>query len=177
VADNAANGRPDKARLSRVRHGLVGGLRRIGLAQPALPPAPDAGPPGSTQALDETELAKRHAALAARFAQLQWDLGGLVYEMASRDHFRLDLVMTRAAELQEVESELAQAERLLRLEHAGAAGACPSCGSLYAHGAVFCSHCGLQLLHGRGDVAGATGPGDGRGDDAGPTGPGDPLGG
>jgi hypothetical protein len=160
VAENASNGRPDKARLARVRHGVVGGLRRIGLAQPDLPTPPAAGPPGSTQALDETELAKRHAALADRFAQMQWDLGGLVYEMASRDHFRLDLVMTRAAELQQVESELAQAERLLRLEQAGAAGACPSCGSLYAHGAMFCSHCGLQLLPTRADDAGRTGSGD-----------------
>jgi hypothetical protein len=160
VAENVTNGRPDKARLSRARDGLVGGLRRIGLAQPALPTPPAAGPPGSTQALDETELAKRHAELAEQFAQMQWDLGGLVYEMASRDHFRLDLVMTRAAELQQVESELAQAERLLRLEQAGAAGACPSCGSLYAHGAMFCSHCGLQLQHARTDDASRTGTSD-----------------
>ena len=152
MAPNAANGRLDKLRLSRLRHGLLGGMRRVGLAQPALPTPPRPGPPGSGQALDETELAKRRAALADRFAQLQWDLGGVVYEMASRDHFRLDLVMSRAAELQGVEAELAEAERLLRLEQAGAAGACLSCGSLYARGAVFCWHCGTRLLPDRGEA-------------------------
>jgi predicted amidophosphoribosyltransferase len=69
--------------------------------------------------------------------------------MASRDHFRLDVLVVRAAELQQVETELAEVERLLRLEEAGAAGACPSCGSLYARGADYCWHCGLPLLQRR----------------------------
>jgi hypothetical protein len=146
MAPEESNGHVSAHRRDSVRAGFVGGLRRIGLAQPAPPPAPEPGPPGSGGALDETELAKRRAALAERFAELQWDLGGIVYEMASRDSFRLDVLVARAAELQAVEAELAEAERLLKLEQGGAAGACPSCGSLYARGAVFCWHCGLRLL-------------------------------
>jgi hypothetical protein len=144
------NGNSSGARRPNLRDGVVGGLRRIGLAQPAPPPPPTPGPPGSSAALDSSELAKRRAALAERFAELQWDLGGIVYEMASRDHFRLEVLVARSAELQEVEAELAEAERLLRLEQAGAAGACPSCGSLYARGAVFCWHCGFRLLQSAG---------------------------
>jgi DNA-directed RNA polymerase subunit RPC12/RpoP len=135
------------SRAGNVRAGVVAGLRRVGLAQPAPPPAPEPGPPGAAQALDEGGLAARRAALAERFAELQWDLGGAAYEMAIRDHFRLDVLVARAAELQDVEAQLAETERLLRLEEGGAAGACPSCGSLYARGAVFCSHCGHRLLY------------------------------
>ncbi len=126
--------------------GLRSGLRRVGLAQPAPPPAPAPGPPGAAQAMDAAGVGALRARLAARFAELQWDLGGVVYEMAIRDHIRVDVLVARAADLQEVEAELAEAERLLRLDEAGAAGACPSCGSLYARGAAFCWHCGHQLL-------------------------------
>ena len=108
------NGRAAPRRLDHLRSGLVSGMRRIGLAQPAPPPPPQPGPPGSSQAIDGSELAARRAALAARFAELQWDLGGIAYEMASRDHFRLDVLVARAAELQEVEGSLAEAERLLQ---------------------------------------------------------------
>jgi hypothetical protein len=146
MSSGPLNGNAGSSRRSGLRDGVVSGLRRIGLAQPAPPAPPTPGPPGSGGALDESDLAKRRAALAERFAELQWDLGGIAYEMASRDHFRLEVLVARSAELQEVEAELAEAERLLRLEEAGAAGACPSCGSLYARGAVFCWHCGLRLL-------------------------------
>ena len=130
-----------------VREGVVSGLRKVGLAQPAPPPLPTPGPPGVAQALDDSGLAAQRARLAERFAEIQWDLGGMTYEMAIRDHFRLDVLVRRAAELQEVEAQLAETERLLRLEQGGAAGACPSCGSLYARGAVFCWNCGYRLLH------------------------------
>jgi hypothetical protein len=146
MAERSTNGKVASPRLTQVRHGLVAGLRKVGLAQPAPPPPPTPGPPGSSGALGESDLAKRRTGLAERFAQLQWDLGGLVYEMASRDVFRREVLIARAAELQQVEAELAEAERLLRLEEGGAAGACPSCGSLYARGAVFCWHCGTRLL-------------------------------
>lgn len=125
---------------------ITAAMRRIGLAQPAPPQAPEPGPPGAGQALDPSGLAAHRVSLAERFAELQWDLGGMTYEMAIRDHFRLDVLLAKAAELQEVDGHLAEAERLLRLEQAGAAGACPSCGSLYARGAAFCWHCGGQLL-------------------------------
>jgi hypothetical protein len=146
MAARAHNGHLGAFGLARVRQGLLGGMRRIGLAQPAPPAPPEPGPPGSTQALDQSELARRRTDLARRFAELQWDLGGLTYEMASREHFRLEVLLAKAAELQEVEAELAEVERMLRLEDAGAAGGCPSCGALYARGAAFCWHCGTQLL-------------------------------
>jgi hypothetical protein len=106
--------------------------------QPELPPPePEIG---------DTELRERRDRLAQQFAELQFDLGGLVYEMAARDHFRLDVVVRQAARLQAVDAELAEVERLLRLDEAGAAGACPACGALYARGAAFCWQCGTALL-------------------------------
>jgi hypothetical protein len=93
-----------------------------------------------------SELASKRDELAKRFAELQWDLGGLVYEMAARDHIRLDVVVRRAAKLQAVDAELAEVERLLKLEDAGAAGNCPACGALYARGAAYCWQCGNDLL-------------------------------
>ncbi|MFM8884460.1 MAG: hypothetical protein ACKOH7_06620, partial [Solirubrobacterales bacterium] len=72
--------------------------------------------------------------------------GGLTYEMAIRDHFRLDVLARQAARLQAVDAELAEVERQLRLEDAGASGECPSCRALHSRGAVFCWSCGAQLL-------------------------------
>lgn len=103
-------------------------------------------PPGGTAALSAPELLARRDALARELAELQWDLGGLTYEMAIRDHVRVDVLVRRAARLQEVDAQLAEAERLIRLEDAAAAGACPSCGGLYGRGATFCWSCGTQLL-------------------------------
>jgi hypothetical protein len=92
------------------------------------------------------ELVRRRDELANTFSELQWDLGGLVYEMARRDHFRMDVVVRQAARLQAVDAELGETERLLRLDEASAAGSCPSCGALHAHGAVFCWQCGEPLV-------------------------------
>jgi hypothetical protein len=66
------------------------------------------------------ELERRREELAARVAELHWDLGGLAYEMAIRDHFRNDVLLHRAAQLQELDTELAEVERMLG--DAGAAG-------------------------------------------------------
>ena len=63
-----------------------------------------------------SELRRRRDALAEQVTELHWDLGGLAYEMAIRDHFRLDVLVRRAAVLQERDAELAEVERLLRLE-------------------------------------------------------------
>jgi hypothetical protein len=82
-------------------------------------------------------LGERRDRLSARVAGLQWDLGGLAYEMAIRDHFRPDVLARRAAELQRVDAELGEVERLLRLEQVGATGEC---------GAVFCWQCGVRLI-------------------------------
>ena len=110
---------------------------------PSAPVAPAAANP--PDAVASGELVARHENLARELAELQWDLGGLVYEMAIRDHFRLDLLVSKAAEQRSVDAELAAVERILRLEQAGAAGSCPSCGSLYSRGAVFCWQCGSTL--------------------------------
>jgi hypothetical protein len=93
-----------------------------------------------------TELEERRKRLEEELATLQWDLGGLAYEMAIRDHFRLDVLVRAAAKLQEVDAELSEVERVLRLDNAGAAGACTSCGALHARGATFCWQCGTRLM-------------------------------
>lgn len=103
-------------------------------------PDPDPG------AVGPSELAERRDRLARQFVELQWDLGGIAYEMAIRDHFRLDVLVAQAADLQAVDAELSEAERLLRLDEAGAAGSCPGCGALFARGAVFCWQCGNDLM-------------------------------
>ena len=63
---------------------------------------------------ERSELRRRRDALAEQVTELHWDLGGLAYEMAIRDHFRLDVLVRRAAVLQERDAELAEVERLLR---------------------------------------------------------------
>ena len=93
-----------------------------------------------------TPLQERRDRLAARVTELQWDLGGLTYEMAIRDHFRLEVLVRVAAELQRLEAELGEVERLLKTEEAGAAGQCSGCGALHGRGAVYCWQCGRQLL-------------------------------
>ena len=93
-----------------------------------------------------TPLQERRDRLAERVLELQWDLGGLAYEMAIRDHFRLDVLVRVAAELQRLDAELGEVERLLKTEEAGAAGQCGSCGALHGRGAVYCWQCGRQLL-------------------------------
>jgi hypothetical protein len=110
--------------------------------RPAAPPVV----PQQRSAVPETELARRHAAAATRFAEEQWNLGGLAYEMAIRDHFRLDVLQRAAARLQEADVELSNLTRLLELENAGAAGACQACGALYGRGASFCANCGTELV-------------------------------
>jgi hypothetical protein len=94
----------------------------------------------------QSELRRRRDALARQVSELHWDLGGLAYEMAIRDHFRLDVLVRRAAVLQERDGELAEVERLLRMEEGGAAGACPQCSAPHSRGAVFCWQCGTTLM-------------------------------
>ena len=91
------------------------------------------------------ELERRRERVARELAEEQWDLGGLTYEMAIRDHFRLDVLTRKAARLQELDAQLASIERLLKLESEGAAGACGSCGALHARGASYCWQCGAML--------------------------------
>jgi hypothetical protein len=70
---------------------------------------------GLGEAIERSDLRRRREALAGHVGELQWDLGGLAYEMAIRDHFRLDVLVRRAAILQEREAELAELDRLLQI--------------------------------------------------------------
>lgn len=90
-------------------------------------------------------LVRKREELSKQFAELQWDLGGMAYEMASRDHYRLDVLNKQAAKLQQVDAELGQVERLLKMGETGTTGSCPSCGALQARGAVFCWQCGTEV--------------------------------
>jgi hypothetical protein len=125
------------------RRGPAAGRKRAGRRGSGKASAAAAA--ASNGAVGEPQLLKEREELSHRFAELQWDLGGMAYEMASRDHFRLDVLNKQAARLQEVDAQLGQIERVLKLEEAGAAGTCPSCGALQARGAVFCWQCGNEL--------------------------------
>ena len=92
------------------------------------------------------DLTRRRDELKARVAELQWDLGGLVYEMAIRDRIRVDVLVRRAAVLQNADAELAEVERILRLEESSTAGQCGSCGAPHSSGAAYCWQCGQPLL-------------------------------
>src|SRR4029077_4630144 len=105
--------------------------------------------PGALSAPQEepsVDLAQRRDELAARFAELQCDLGGLVYEMAIRNHIRVEVLVRRAAILQDVDAELGEVERIMRMEDSGPAGSCSSCGAPHSSGAVYCWQCGQPLL-------------------------------
>jgi hypothetical protein len=104
------------------------------------PPAPAPEPAALS------ELRRRRDTLAEQVTELHWDLGGLAYEMAIRDHFRLDVLVRRAAVLQERDGELAEVERLLRMEQDGVAGHCPACSAPHSRGAVYCWQCGASLM-------------------------------
>ncbi len=106
-----------------------------------------------------SDLRRRRDALAEEVAELHWNLGGLTYEMAIRDHFRLDVLVRRAAMLQERDAELAEVERLLHMQESAVAGACPDCGAVRSRGAVFCWQCGAQVM----ERSPANGNGDGIG--------------
>jgi hypothetical protein len=136
------SGRPPRAIVqpSGVGPKGKGGRRKAVSAKPGSNGASAIGTP-----VGQPELLKQREELSRKFAELQWDLGGMAYEMASRDHYRLDVLNKQAAKLQEVDAELGQIERLLKLGTAGAAGTCPSCGALQARGAVFCWQCGNEL--------------------------------
>lgn len=93
-----------------------------------------------------SELRRRRLELAERVAALTWDLGGLAYEMAIRDHYRLDVLARKASELQEADAQLGEVQRLLATAEAGIHGQCRSCGAVHSRGAAYCWHCGAPLL-------------------------------
>jgi len=119
------------------------GRRRV--ARPA-DPDPASVPQVFVEADGVVDLHRRRDQLQARLAELQWDLGGLVYEMAVRDHINTDVLVRRAAVLQDVDAELNEVERILHLEETGSAGSCPVCRAPHSSGAAFCWQCGTGLL-------------------------------
>lgn len=92
------------------------------------------------------DLERRRDQLNAKVAELQWDLGGLVYEMAVRDRIRVDVIVRRAAELQDADAELREIERILKAEQDHTAGVCTHCGAPHSSGAAFCWQCGAQIM-------------------------------
>lgn len=94
---------------------------------------------------ESQQLVGQRDRLLEKFTVMQADLGGAFYEMAIRDHVRLDVLTRKAAELQRVDAELTAVERLLEIERSDAAGHCPSCGSPFRHGVRFCDQCGSSL--------------------------------
>jgi hypothetical protein len=109
------------------------------------PTVPAAGPAPSAAPAPDAELLAQRERLTQRFALMQSELGGLFYEMAIRDHVRLDVLAVKAAALQRVDAELAQVEHLLGQGAAELGGRCPSCGAVHARGAAFCSQCATPL--------------------------------
>jgi hypothetical protein len=108
------------------------------------PSAAVAQPSDPAPAVDAELLAQRDR-LVERFAVMQSELGGLFYEMAIRDHIRMDVLMPRAAELQRVDAELGQVQRLIDTGATSVGGSCPACGAVYARGAAFCAQCAHPL--------------------------------
>jgi hypothetical protein len=95
---------------------------------------------------ERAEIVAQRDRLLEKFTVMQADLGGAFYEMAIRDHVRLDVLTRKAAELQRVDAELVAIERVLELERFDAAGLCSSCGAPYGHGVRFCAQCGHSLV-------------------------------
>lgn len=132
----------------------------------------DAEAPQAADARDR-ELVARRDRLAERFTLMQAELGGVFYEMAIRDHVRMDVLTRKAAELQRVDADLADVERMLRGYDGPPAGFCPACAAPHGKAASFCSRCGATLEAPAGlnlgkapdaDVAGTNGHGGGHGE-------------
>jgi hypothetical protein len=127
--------------VAGVRDRLSGGKSQAGSSS-APPLRPDSLPKDN----GPVDLRRRRDELQARVAELQFDLGGLAYEMAIRDRIRVDVLVQRAAVLQDADAELAEVERILRLEETSTAGQCASCGAPHSSGASYCWQCGQPLL-------------------------------
>jgi hypothetical protein len=92
------------------------------------------------------DLERRRDQLVAKVAELQWDLGGLVYEMAVRNRIEVEVLVKRAVALPDADAELSEVERIVRMEQTGTAGSCATCGAPHSTGATFCWQCGGSLL-------------------------------
>jgi hypothetical protein len=88
--------------MSILSDGMGRGGRRAPAPRAQAASAPPASAPAAAaaQAGGVSDLGSRRDVLAEQVTELHWDLGGLAYEMAIRDHFRLDVLVRRAAVLQ-----------------------------------------------------------------------------
>jgi hypothetical protein len=137
------------SRLSDLTRKPVELLRRPPSRPPAAAKKAPAKPAPEKEAPkpeESAELLAQRDRLLEKFTVMQADLGGAFYEMAIRDHVRLDVLTRKAAELQRVDAELLSVERVLELERADAAGLCPGCGAPYGHAVRFCAQCGHALV-------------------------------
>ncbi len=110
---------------------------------PATPQRPASPAIGQELLVD---LERRRDQLVARVAELQWDLGGLVYEMAIRNQIKVEVLVKRAVALQDADAELSEVERIVRTEETGTAGTCSNCSAPHSSGATYCWQCGQPLL-------------------------------
>ncbi len=134
-------------RAARAKRSAARGQSNGNAASTAATPSSAAAAPTSpAPGAELVDLTRRRDALTARVAELQWDLGGLVYEMAIRDRIRVDVLVKRAAALQDADAELSEVERIVRLEQTGSVGSCSSCGAPHSSGAVYCWQCGRSLM-------------------------------
>jgi hypothetical protein len=127
------------------------GPRRSRIAPPAAAGSPPRAMPSEalTKAYGQefvVDLQRRRDQLVAKVAELQWDLGGLVYEMTVRNSIKVEVLVKRAVALQDADAELNEVERIVRMEETGTAGSCASCGAPHSSGATFCWQCGHSLL-------------------------------
>ena len=116
----------------------------IAAAPSSVPPQTPPGPAVGHDLL--VDLERRRDQLIARVAELQWDLGGLVYEMAIRNRIKVEVLVKRAVALQDADAELSEVERIVRTEETGTAGTCSKCGAPHSSGATYCWQCGQSLL-------------------------------
>jgi hypothetical protein len=129
----------------RLRGALPGRARGPAARAAGLGSQADSAAPAHSAGM-VVDLERRRDQLVARVAELQWDLGGLAYEMAIRNHVQVEVLVQRAATLQEADAELSEVERIVRMEESGTAGACATCGAPHSSGATFCWQCGQPLL-------------------------------
>lgn len=131
---------------------LVDRLRRTPSSQTTsqqAAPGNGATPPALNSAYGEefiVDLERRREQLVAKVAEMQWDLGGLVYEMIVRNSIDVEVIVKRAVPLQDADAELSEVERILRMEQTGTAGVCASCSAPHSSGATFCWQCGKPIL-------------------------------
>lgn len=131
--------------MSRLKKLAEQGVSKLPRKEPVPKQAAEPAPAPAPESPNLKDLIAQRDRLLEKFTVMQADLGGAFYEMAIRDHLRLDVLTRKAAELQRVDAELTDLERQLEVERSDAAGHCPACGSPFGHGVRFCNQCGSPL--------------------------------